>query len=91
MLHFSWGLPGPNLLSEKGQAPGFSLQFRLSASGFLAILASLAAALRQPSKNGKNHSPLRPHFRCNPCPANAPIAPKIRPLWGRIDDLYLVL
>jgi hypothetical protein len=61
----------PFFVIKRGLPPGRPLQFRLAISGFLTILVRLAAAQRQPPKNGKNHSWLRPHFRLRPCPANA--------------------
>jgi hypothetical protein len=59
----------PTFSPKRASAPGRPLNSGLVASGFLAILPSLAASLRQPCKNGKNHSPQTPHFRLRPCPA----------------------
>jgi hypothetical protein len=54
------------------KAPGRPLQFGAAGFGFFSHFAQSASGnLRQPCKNGKNHSPSAPHFRSRPCPANA--------------------
>jgi hypothetical protein len=47
----------PNCFAHRARAPGCHCNATHLASGFLAILVSLAASLRQPPKNGKNHAP----------------------------------
>jgi hypothetical protein len=61
----------PIFYIKRATAPRCTLNSALWASGFLAILHRLAASLRQPCKNGKNHSPKAPHFRLHRCPGQS--------------------
>jgi hypothetical protein len=68
ILRIRGAVLAPNFYTKRASTPGRPLNSAPWALGFLAILPSLAASLRQPCKNGKNHSPMAPHFRSRPCP-----------------------